>query len=74
MRNYVIIDASDVATIDFNQVLEGSARTLRYSLDGSQTFVKYEGNKPRFLYGKTAYSYSQILSILDGPEWTEPIE
>ena len=73
MRKYVIIDASDVATIDFDQVLEGSARTLRYSLDGSQTFVKYEGSKPRFLYGKQTYTYSQILTILEGENWT-PIE
>ena len=71
-RNYVILDASDVASIDFDQVLETSADTLRYTLAGTQTFVKYEGNKPRFLYGKTAYSYSEILTILDGPDWTDP--
>ena len=73
MRKYVIIDASDVATIDFDQVLETSADTLRYSLDASQTFVKYEGSKPRFLYGKQTYTYSQILTILEGEDWT-PIE
>ena len=71
-RNYVIIDASDVASIDFDQVLETSADTLRYSLDNSKTFVKYEGNKPRFLYGKTAYTHSEILSILSGSDWTDP--
>ena len=72
-RNYVILEASEVASIDFDQVLETSADTLRYNLAGTQTFVKYEGNKPRFLYRKTAYSYSEILTILDGPEWT-PVE
>ena len=71
-RNYVIIDSSEVSSVDFNQVLETSADTLRYSLDGSQTFVKYEGNKPRFLYGKTAYTHSEILSILSGSDWTDP--
>lgn len=71
-RSYVILEASDVASIEFDQVLETSADTLRYNLAGTQTFVKYEGNKPRFLYGKTAYTHSQILEILDSAEWTDP--
>jgi hypothetical protein len=71
-RNYVILEASEVSSVDFDQVLETSADTLRYNLAGTQTFVKYEGNKPRFLYGKTAYSHSEILTILDGPDWTDP--
>ena len=40
-------------------------------LDESKTFVKYEGNQPSFLSGKTEYNYSEILAILndmDG-EW-----
>jgi hypothetical protein len=41
MRNYVIIDASEVSSVDFNQVLETSADTLRYNLAGTQTFVKF---------------------------------
>jgi len=71
-RNYVIIDASEVSSVDFNQVLETNADTLRYSLDGSQTFVKYEGNKPRFLYGKDTYTHSEMLNILAGSDWTDP--
>ena len=70
-RNYVIIDASEVSSVDFNQVFETSADTLRYTIDGSQTFVKYEGNKPRFLYGKTAYTHSEIVTILSGSDWTD---
>ncbi len=71
-RNYVILDASEVSSVDFDQVLETSADTLRYSLDNSKTFVKYEGNKPRFLYGKTAYTHSEIVTILSGSDWTDP--
>ena len=75
MRTYVIIDASEVSSVDFDQVAETSADTLRYSLDGSKTFVKYEGTQPSFLSGKTEYTHSEILNILSGPEWTsdEPI-
>ena len=70
MRNYVIIDASEVSSVDFDQVLENSAETLRFSVDGSKTFVKYEGDKPSFLDGKTANTHSEILTILAGEEWT----
>lgn len=70
MRNYVIIDASEVSSVDFNQVLETSPSTLRYNLAGSQTFVKFEGDTPSFLAGKTAYDRSEMLTLLAGPEWT----
>ena len=71
-RKYVLINASDVSSIDFDRVQETSAETLRYSLDGSQTFVKFEGSTPDFLEGKTQYDHSEILTILAGPEWTDP--
>ena len=70
MRNYVIIDASEVSSVDFNQVLETSADTLRYNLDGTQTFVKFEGDTPSFLEGKTAYDRSEMLTILANEEWS----
>ena len=41
-RRWLVIPASEVANVDFNQVLESSVDTLRYSVDGSKTFVKYE--------------------------------
>ena len=70
-RKYVIINASEVDTVDFSQVHETSASTLRYSLDDSQTFVKFEGSTPSFLSGKTQYNHSQIRTILTGTDWTE---
>jgi len=75
MRNYVIIDASDVSSVDFDQVLQTSANTLRYSVDGSKALLKYEGDQPSFLSGKTEHNHEEILTILSGDEWTsdEPI-
>ena len=72
MRNYVIIDASEVSSVDFNQVLETSPETLRFSVDGTKTFVKFEGDTPSFLAGKTANTHSEMLEILAGEEWTDP--
>jgi hypothetical protein len=70
MRNYVILDASEVSSVDFDQVLETSADTLRYNLAGTQTFVKYEGDTPSFLEGKTALDRSEMLTILANEEWS----
>ena len=70
---YVILDADEVPDIIFSEVLETSAATLRFSLDGTQTFVKYEGAKPRFLYGKDTYTHSEILAILATSAWNPPL-
>ena len=71
-RKYVIIDSDEVSSVDFSKVDETSADTIRYSLDGTKTFVKYDGAKPTFLYGKDTYTHSQILTILATDEWTDP--
>jgi len=70
MRTYCIIDASEVSSVDFNQVLQTSSDTLRYSVDGSKALLKYEGDQPSFLSGKQEYTHSEILSILATDEWT----
>jgi hypothetical protein len=72
MRKYVIINTSELESVDFKQVLQDSANTLRYSVDGSKTFVKYEGDTPSFLEGKTEYTHSEILTIMATDEWTDP--
>ena len=72
MRTFVILDASEVGNVDFNKVMQTSADTLRYSLDGTKTFVKFYGDTPSFLSGKTEYTRSEILTILSGDEWTDP--
>ena len=69
-RTYVILDASEVSSVDFDQVIQNSEDTLRYSVDGSKFIVKYEGTQPFFLLGKTEYTHEEILTILSGPDWT----
>ena len=72
-RKYVIINADEVDSVDFSQVDETSENTIRYSLDGSLTFVKFDTDTtPSFLDGKTQYTHSEILAILATDEWTDP--
>ena len=73
-RQYVILNADEVSTVNFDEVLETSLDTLRYNVAGDQTFVKYEGAKPRSLYGKDTLSHSAMLTVLEGEAWTAPME
>jgi hypothetical protein len=74
MRKYVIIDASEIDGIDFNEVVEKSSNDLRYSLDQSKAVTKYEGTQPFNLLGKTEYTWSEIMTVLNTSEWTAPEE
>ena len=73
-RNFVIFDVTELPLIDFSTVMETSVDTVRLSVDGTKTFVKWEGNEPAcisLLTTKTQiYTYQQILNILAGPDWT----
>ena len=40
-RHYVIFQYSEIINIDFDEVLETSIDTVRKSVDGTKTFVKY---------------------------------
>jgi len=61
---YVIINASEVSDIDFSKVKETGTSSLRYNNDKDKTFVKFEGDTPSFLNGKTQYTHEEILSYL----------
>jgi hypothetical protein len=41
-RRWLVIPSTLADQIDFSQVLQTSKETLRYSIDGTKTFVKYE--------------------------------
>lgn len=77
-RCYVIIASGDASLVDFNEVLETSLETLRYSVDGSLTFVKYEGEMPQSVLNigskQGPYSHAEILEILSTEIWTAPME
>lgn len=73
-RNYMIFNVNELNNIDFSTVLETSADTLRYSVDGSKTFVKWDGSVPDCVNNLATkegpYSYEQILEILTSNDWT----
>jgi len=76
-REFMIFNVSELDTINFTQVLETSAETVRKSVDGTKTFVKWDGAMPQCVIDLTTsegpYTYEEILAILATPEWTEPL-
>ncbi len=78
-RNFMIFSTSETGSIDFNEVLETSAETLRLSVDGSKSFVKWDGETvPTSVDNLTTkegpYTYEEIVTILTGSDWTDTSE
>lgn len=77
-RKYVVVFVSEIDQIDFTQVMETSAETVRRSIDGNLTFVKYEGEMPSSVAALTnkseEFTHEQFLIILSGPDWTAPMD
>jgi hypothetical protein len=73
-RRFIIFDVTELDHIDFEQVIESSADTVRKSMDGTKTFVKWEGETPECIGTLTTqkgpYTYEEIIKILAAPEWT----
>jgi hypothetical protein len=52
-RRWLIIPTSITGSIDFNQVIESETTSLRVSVDGTKTFVKYDVNEITETYTNT---------------------
>jgi hypothetical protein len=74
-RRFVIFNVSELPTIDFSQVYETSADTVRKSLDELETFVKFDLPAPSSVVALTTksqeYDYDEIIVILSTPEWSD---
>ena len=75
-RKFMIFNVSELNIIDFTQVLETSEDTVRKSVDGTKTFVKWDGQMPQCVADLTTkegpYTYDEILVIMATPEWSTP--
>ena len=79
-RTYAVINLTDVGLIDFAQVGETSASTIRKSLDDTQFVIKWQdGYTPTFITDGSVvpvgtYDHHAILELMATPAWSEPIE
>ena len=79
-KTYAVINLTDISLIDFSQIAQSSASTIRKSLDNTQFVIKWEdGYTPTFIMdGSVApvgtYDHHAILELMSTAEWSEPIE
>jgi len=77
-RNFAIFSITEIEKIDFSQVLETSAETLRRNTEETRSFIKWDGEQPEFVSTletlEGPYTYEEMVSILGGEEWSAPME
>ena len=74
-RNYMIFNVSEIDNIDFTEVLETSKDTVRKNIEGTLTFVKWEGETipttvSNLVTKQGPYTTTEIRTILSGADWT----
>lgn len=76
-RRYVIVESVELGLIDFSEVLD-NPNHLRYSLDGTQFTLKYNGLMPRSISSLSVppseFTHSEILSELATDFWQPDID
>lgn len=76
---YAVINLTDIGLIDFAQVAQSSASTVRKSLDNTQFVIKWqEGYEPTFISDGTVipvgiYTHSECLELMSTDKWSEEI-
>lgn len=76
-RKYMIFSVSEIESINFSEVVQKSSSSLRISIDGTKTLVKWEGvevpsSVDALITKQGPYSYEEILAIMETSEWTDP--
>ena len=79
-EHYAIINTSDLSSIDFSQIGETSADTLRYNLAGTEFVIKWNST-PTFISDGSVVPVSELthaeaLALMATAEWSqlEPVE
>jgi hypothetical protein len=74
---YAVINISDINLIDFNQVGQTSAGTVRRNIAQTQFVIKWN-TEPTFITDGSVvpvgtYNHTAILELMATPEWTAEI-
>ena len=78
-RRYAVIYLTDLDLIDFSQIEQSSASTIRKSLDDTQFVIKWEdGYTPTFITDSSVipvgtYDHHAILELMATDKWSEDI-
>lgn len=74
---YVTLDVSEIDQLDFSQIEQTSIDTLRISLDGTQTIIKWvtAGSVPSSVAALTTkgpyMTHDEALVLMSTTDWTD---
>ena len=76
-ETYATIDIADLGLIDFSQIHETSAETIRKSIDETEFIIKYDA-VPSFISDGSveilqAMNHDEALQLMASEEWSEPL-
>jgi len=76
-KTYATISITDLGLMDFSQIHETSAETIRKSLDETEFVIKYDA-VPSFISDGSveiiqAMNHEEALQLMATDEWSEPI-
>lgn len=74
---YTIIKTVDLINVNFDEVDESSIDTVRKSIDGNLSILKYEGIEPdsllninkEIINGRKYFNQKLILEIINNEDW-----
>lgn len=76
-ETYATISIADLGLIDFSQIHETSAETIRKSLDETEFVIKYDAVPSFILDGSVeilqAMNHEEALQLMASEEWSEPL-
>ena len=76
-ETYATISITDLELIDFSQIHETSAETIRKSLDETEFVIKYDA-VPTFISDGSveilqAMNHDEALQLMASEEWSQPL-
>ena len=75
---YVTLSVTEIPQLDFSQIEQTSAETLRKSIDETQTIVKWitDAGVPSCVSSLTTkgpyMTHDEALALMETPAWTDP--
>ena len=78
MATYIVIELTETSKVDYSQVNQTSAQTMRRNLANTQGLLSYI-TEPSFVTSGALPSvgdkmnHEQCLQLMSSPEWSEPM-
>ena len=78
MATYIVIELTETSKVDYSQVNQTSAQTMRRNLANTQGLLSYI-TEPSYVTSGVLpivgdkMNHSEALTLMSSPEWSEPM-